>query len=251
MISLMTGQFFRSEVKAVLTSQAMWALGYRRRMRLAVGKAWMMSPRLLGLRMRIRRGSGGLPAILQPFGEGKRQAGGADFRLGCSDVVVETVEFDKIFVEVESDVGSLRLSVAWLADGADVDAIFAGDFDFDARVQTGLNAGGAAHEADWNVSVTVEADLSLLTVETVGGGEFVENVGPFVRQVERGVDDGKTLDLPDVFKVAQPSALVFAQLFARPFDSFSGERIETGQVDVAGAIFVVVAHDGWAIEFPD
>ena len=78
-----------------------------------------------------------------------------------------------------------------------------------------------------------KADLCVLIRKTGGGGEFVEDVTPAFRCVERGVDEGEVGDYFGVFEVAQPLAFLVGQLSACPVDGFGGGGVErrAGQPD--------------------
>ena len=175
----------------------------------------------------------------------------ADFFLRRRNVVLEPVQLDQVLIKIESDVAGLGLPIAGLPNGADIEKILAANFQLDAGVQAALDSVGPPHKTDGNMRVPVEANLGVMIVKAIGSGELVENVRPFLRQIERGVDDGKALDLTDIFQVAQPGPLLFAQLFPGPPDGFGGQNIKTGQIHVAGAVLVMIPHDGRTIERPD
>jgi hypothetical protein len=75
------------------------------------------------------------------------------------------------------------------------------------------------------------------------GRELVEDITPALGTVERGVDDGKAGDEPDVFEIAQPLAIFGTELAAGPVDGFGRVGVETLQVFVGRAVFVVVTLD--------
>ena len=199
----------------------------------------------------MRGRTDGLLAIPQAVGQSRRQSGVADFFLRRRNVVLEPVQLDQVLIKIEGDVAGLGLPIAGLSDGADIEKILAANFQLDAGVQAALDSVGPPHKTDGNMRVSVEANLGVMIVKAIGSGELVENVRPFLRQIERGVDDGKALDLPDIFQVAQPGPLFFAQLFPGPPDGFGGQNIKTGQIHVAGAVLVMIPHDGRTIERPD
>src|SRR6185436_4221853 len=86
-------------------------------------------------------------------------------------------------------------------------------------------------------------DGGVLVSKAGGGGEFVEDVTPALRAVERRVDDGEACDHARVFEIAQPLPVVVGQLFAGPVDGLGGGGIKAVQVFLGGAVFVVIAFD--------
>ena len=196
----------------------------------------------------MRGRTDGLLAIPQAVGESRRQSRGPDFFLRGRDIIVEPVEFDQVFFQIKSNVASLGLAVARLANGTDIEKILAADFQFDPGVQATLDSVGPPHKPNRNMRMPVETDLSVVVVKAIGSRKLIENVRPFLRQIERGMDNGKTLDLPDILQIAQPGPLFFAQLFPRPPDGLGRQDIKPGQVHVAGAVLVMIAHDSRTIE---
>ena len=158
------------------------------------------------------------------------------------DVVVEAAKFDGLRVHVVDDIGALRIIVARLADGADVDEIFFGRIHFELRVSAAAHD-GVAHKGDGHVRVAEEAHLRVLIRKTGGGSELIENVTPAVGRVERGVNHGEIRGHAGVFQIAQPLFVVSGELVAGPVNGFSGVGIKAVERIVGGAVFVVVALD--------
>ena len=151
--------------------------------------------------------------IIHPFATARARGGRRGIRAiwrresssGRRHVVLDAAQFDQVVGQIENDVSGFRVAVAGLADGAGVDEVFAADLDFDLAVHAALDALLVADEGDGQVGVTVETDRGVLVGDAGGSREFVEHVRPFLRQVERGVDDGEWIDNPDVFQVAEPA----------------------------------------------
>jgi len=96
-----------------------------------------------------------------------------------------------------------------------------------------------------------EADLGVLIRKTGGGGEFVEDITPALRRIERGVDHREVGGHAGIFQVAQPLLFLRVQLRAGPVDGVGGVGIKTFKAVVGGAVFVVIALHAGEIELAD
>ena len=170
------------------------------------------------------------------------KAGFADLALGARDVVLDAAQFDGVRRHVVDGVGGARVAVARLADGADVDEVFAAGHDLQAVVEAAADDARLL-ERQRDVGVAEEADGAHLVGEVGLRFKFVEDVAPHFGVVQGAVDHHEGLDAAGVAEAAEPRALSVVELAARPFDDVGGEGVEAGQGVVEGAVVVVVAAD--------
>ena len=98
------------------------------------------------------------------------------------------------------------------------------------------------------MGVAVKTELGVLVIKARGGIELVEDVAPFVRGIEGGVDDGEIAHLADHFEVAEPLLVGFGKLVAGPVDGLFGEWVEADEVVHDRGLLVVVSLDHGAVE---
>src|SRR5713101_6366413 len=111
----------------------------------------------------------------EPFGEHVRQAGLDDFLLRGRDVVFYTPLLDAVVLDVINAIGRAPISVARLADAADVNEIFFARLDaqlFDSHPMDAV----IANESHGHMGVTEKANGGVLISEARGGVEIVEDV---------------------------------------------------------------------------
>ena len=121
--------------------------------------------------------------------------------MGFRNVVIEATKFNRSVVEIVRRVRGLRDAVARLTHAADVDEVFL------ARLDLKLRIGSAAHDrvankGDGDMGVSEETDGGVLVGEAGRRGEFVEDVAPALRLIERGVDDREIRGQSHVAKLA-------------------------------------------------
>ena len=212
--------------------------------------------RLLGQRPMATTGfgpAGGKESLLahgEAVGEALGEAGVDDFVLGGVDVVLDAAEFDEVLGGGVKAVGGVPVAIARLAYAADVDEVFFVGLDPEALEWEAFD-GAVIDVSARGVGVAVEAEVGVLVAEAGGGIELVEDVAPFVRGIEGGVDDGEIADLADEAEVAEPLFIFVGEIGASPVDGFLGEGVEVFLYFLGGSLLVVVAFYDRTIEAAD
>src|SRR4051812_33764211 len=99
----------------------------------STGSAWITSPKELGLRIRTFMKSPRLRtthslAVSQAFCQPLREACLENFLLGLGNIVIQTAELDRAFIQIVDDVGGFRIAIARLAHAADIHEVFLARF---------------------------------------------------------------------------------------------------------------------------
>jgi hypothetical protein len=154
---------------------------------------------------------------LQAVGEQVRQPCLDDLFLRRGEIVFYAALFDHVFFDVVNAVGGAPITIARLADAANVNEVFFRFLDGEP-VHLHFLYAVIPHECSGHVRVPEEADRRLLVRETGNGIETVKDVAPLLRRIERRVDDREILDLLGQRQRAQPFLVFIRQVRARPID---------------------------------
>ncbi len=199
---------------------------------------------------------------LKPFVEAGNETVGEsglfDSTDGGLDIVGNAAELNGEFGQSlggEDEVAGLRVAIARLSDGADINEVVAvlekstGRSEADNGIA--IAAGGSVEDAG-DVGVAVEADSGTLEIEGVRGVKGIKGVTEVFGAVERGVDNHEAHKCSGVGELMEPTGLFLGDVAAGPLNDAGGIGLEVVEVDSGvGAVVVVVTLDDLAPELAD
>ena len=136
-----------------------------------------------------------LPPKFKAIGERLRQACLDNFLLRRGQVVFYPPLFDDVFLDVIDAISGTPISIARLADAADVNEISFRFLDGEL-IDLDLRHMVVADERSCYMGVSKETDRRLLIGKTGDGIEAVEDVAPLVRRIEGGVNNSVPICSP-------------------------------------------------------
>lgn len=164
-----------------------------------------------------------------------------------SDIVFHTPLFDDILLGMINAVGGTPVSIARLANAADVDEIFFPVLDRDLIHFHTINT-IRSNEGDRDVRVSEKAKRGMLISEARDRVEVVQHVTPLARSIERRVHDGKIANLPREPEAEEPGPVGLGEICASPINGSFCQLIEVAGGGLERGMFVVISSHDWTFE---